>query len=135
MLALIEEFNSPSFKTNFDATNYYHSGNEAFPHAYDVLRDHIAYVHIKNGRKYIEAFCPDPGWIGAEPFTQSMAGNLIYYTTTKDGAVNTHGLLRRLSSDGYEGYCTLEPHTTRENSIKAIREEIAYMKDSGLFED
>jgi sugar phosphate isomerase/epimerase len=135
MLSLIREFDSPSFKTNFDATNYYHSGNEAFPYAYDLLKEHIAYVHIKNGRRYIEEFCPDPGWIGVEPFTQSMAGNLIYYTRTKDGVLNMHGLLQRLSSDGYEGYCTLEPHTTRENSIEAIREEITYMKGTGLFED
>jgi sugar phosphate isomerase/epimerase len=135
VLMLIEEFNSPSFKTNFDATNYYHSGNEAFPYAYDLLKDHIAYVHIKNGRRYIKEFCPDPGWIGVEPFTQSMSGNLIYYTKTKDGVLNMHGLLRQLAFDGYEGFCTLEPHTTRENSIEAIMEEISYMKCTGLFED
>jgi sugar phosphate isomerase/epimerase len=134
MLEVIQEFDSPYFKTNFDATNYYHSGKDAFPYAYDLLKDEIAYVHIKNGRVYDERFCTDSAWIGVEPFTHSMAGNLIYYTRTKDGVVNIQGLLQRLKADGYCGYCTLEPHTSHENSIAAIKDEIVYLEQISLFD-
>lgn len=59
----------------------------------------------------------------------------IYYCEAKDGAVNIDGLIRRLDADGYEGMCTLEPHTTRENAIKAIYAEVEYLRATGLFDE
>ncbi|MGI6007236.1 MAG: sugar phosphate isomerase/epimerase family protein [Ruminococcus sp.] len=132
MKMIVEAFDSPSFKTNFDATNYYHASCEAFPYAYELLKEHIAYVHIKNGRLYRPGgFCPDTRWFGGAMTCES---GTIYYCEAKDGVVNIDGLVRRLSDDGYEGMCTLEPHTTRENAIKAIYGEVAYLRATGLFD-
>ncbi|WNX84249.1 sugar phosphate isomerase/epimerase family protein [Agathobaculum sp. NTUH-O15-33] len=132
MLAIMQAFDSPFFKTNFDATNYYHASCEAFPYAYELLREHIAYVHIKNGRLYRPGgFCPDTKWFGG---AMTMEPGTIYYCEAKDGVVNIDGLVHRLAADGYDGLCTLEPHTTRENAIAAIHGEVKYLRATGLFE-
>ncbi len=130
MLSMVKAVNSRNFKTNFDATNYYHAGAEAFPHAYEVLKEHIGYVHIKNGCIY------DPGAGHSEkskgsPMTGSLAPNLIYYPYLAEGAVNIDGLLSRLDKDCYNGYCVLEPHTMPENAENYFREETAYLKHRG----
>jgi len=133
MLAIVKAFDSPNFKTNFDATNYYHASCEAFPYAYELLQHHIVYVHIKNGRLYRPGgYCPDTKWFGG-----AMTGEAgtIYYCEAKDGVVNIDGLVHRLAKDGYQGMCTLEPHTTRENAIAAIRSEVKYLRATGLFEE
>ena len=128
----MQAFDSPNFKTNFDATNYYHASCEAFPYAYELLREHIAYVHIKNGRLYRPGgFCPDTKWFGG---AMTMEPGTIYYCEAKDGVVNIDGLVHRLAADGYDYMCTLEPHTTRENAIAAIHGEVKYLRATGLFE-
>ena len=132
MLDIVKAFDSPNFKTNFDATNYFHASCEAFPYAYELLREEIAYVHIKNGRLYRPGgFCPDTKWFGT---AMTMEPGTIYYCEAKDGVVNIDGLLRRLSEDGYDWMCTLEPHTTRDNAITCIHNEVAYLMGTGLFE-
>ena len=136
MRALLDAFPSPSFKTNYDATNYFHSGNEPFPHAYDLLRGDIAYVHIKNGKLYDPKFCLDPDWICDLPMTRALTGKLLYYCDTDKGVVNTMGLLSALQADGYDGMCTLEePHVIREKAIEAIRREVLTLRNSGYFTD
>ena len=130
MLAIVEAFHSPAFQTNFDATNYYHASCEAFPYAYELLKPHIAYVHIKNGRLYRSGFCPDLKWVGG---AMTCEAGTIYYCEARDGVVNIDGLVHRLAADGYDGLCTLEPHTTRENAIHAIHNEVKYLRATGLF--
>ena len=132
MLALIKHFDSDNFKTNFDATNYYQSSNEPFPYAYEVLKDHIVYVHIKNGCIYNPMYCLDKDWIGGR-MCGANEGEDIYYLEAEDGVVNNDGLIKRLASDGYDGYVTLEPHTSRENAMRCIKHEVAYLNEKGIF--
>ena len=132
MLALINHFDSNSFKTNFDATNYYQSSNEPFPYAYELLKEHIAYVHIKNGCRYDPQFCIDKEWIGGK-LSRENTGGYIYYLDAQSGAVNIDGLLTRLDDDGYDGYGSLEPHTTRQRAIDCIKKEVAWLKAKTIF--
>jgi sugar phosphate isomerase/epimerase len=132
MLELINHFNSRSFKTNFDATNYFQASNEPFPYSYEILKEHIAYVHIKNGCKYNPEFCKDKEWLGGK-LSRENTGGYIYYLEAKSGAVNIDGLLNRLWDDGYEGYCSLEPHTTRQRAIDCIHKEVAYLRAKPMF--
>jgi len=130
-LKILNAVNSKYFKTNYDATNYYHGSCEGFPYAYEVLKEHIVYVHIKNGiifnqnAKYLKES------IGT-PMSGANEGNLFYYPTIANGAVNIHGLLLRLKNDGYEGFCTLEPHTSTELVEMYYEEEVKYVKSLGL---
>ncbi len=132
MRALVEAMNSPRFRTNFDATNYYQAGYEPFPYAYEVLRDLIAYVHIKDGCFYHPEFGHDPNCKGGG-MTGLFSGRDIYYPVAGDGAVNLAGLLQRLSRDGYGGWCTLEPHTTPDRCLAYYRAETAYLRGLGYF--
>jgi len=132
MLALINHYDSKSFKTNFDATNYFQASCEGFPYAYEVLKEHIAYVHIKNGCRYNPEFCKDKEWLGGK-MSRENTGTHIYYLEAKSGAVNIDGLLNRLFEDGYEGYCSLEPHTTRQRAIDCIKSEVAYLRSKCMF--
>ncbi len=132
MLKIIQTFDSKHFKTNFDATNYYQSGNEAFPDAYEILKDDIAYVHIKNGCIFNSDFGHLVECKGGT-MTRSNTGKHIYYPTVDKGAVNISGLLERLKNDGYSGYCTLEPHTSRDIALKYYLEETKYLKNLGYF--
>jgi sugar phosphate isomerase/epimerase len=131
-LKIITEFDSPNFKTNFDATNYYQSANEPYPYAYELLKEHIVYMHLKNGCRYHSQYCKDADWIG-EDMSREFSGVGFYYTDTQSGAVNMDGVLKRFYEDGYNGYCTLEPHTTRENAIDCIKRDLAYLNQTPYF--
>lgn len=134
MKAAVDYFDSHHFKTNFDATNYYQASFEAFPLAYDILKDDIAYVHLKNGRIYRSEFCPNENWLGGDLSGPNAPGK-IYYTLLEEGCVNMHDLLHRLQKDGYDGYCTLEPHSIREEILAYYEPELEYLRRTNLFSD
>ncbi len=134
MLELIKHYNSDNFKTNFDATNYYQAANEAFPFAYELLKDHIAYVHFKNGRRFEAEFCKDEQWVGGK-LARENSNKRIYYVESSAGAVNINGLAHRLYEDGYQGYCCLEPHTSRQRAIDTIKKEVQYFKGMSIFSE
>jgi sugar phosphate isomerase/epimerase len=127
MRRIVEAMRSPRFRTNFDATNYYQAGFEAFPEAYEILKDLIAYVHIKNGCIYRPEFGHAADRRGGR-MTGKMAGNDIYYPTAGDGAVNIGGLMRRLMEDGYDGWYALEPHTTPETALFYYEKETEFVR-------
>lgn len=116
VLAIIEHFNSMNFRSNLDATNFYQAGNEAFPYGYELLKDVISYVHIKNGCIYTPEGDLDERWRGGD-MSGLLSGHKIYYTLPTKGAVNITGLLERLIADRYAGYLTLEPHSVLENIL------------------
>lgn len=131
---LIDQFDSPAFKTNYDATNYFHSSGQAFPNGLRLLKDDIAYVHIKNGMVYDPVFCREDCWKGL-PMTHQYEGETIYYTEADMGAVNNTGILRMLHQIGYEGICTPEPqHTTHENACRMLEHDIRFLRSTGYFE-
>lgn len=133
MKKVIDHFGSKSFKTNYDPTNYYHASNEAFPTAYEILKNDIAYFHIKNGCIFNPQFCPDPEWKGGK-MSGFNSSEYIYYLDAASGAVNIEAILRRMSADGYKGYCSLEPHTTRQNAIDCIHKEVKFLCGTGFVE-
>ncbi|MGM0126108.1 hypothetical protein IGI37_003509 [Enterococcus sp. AZ194] len=47
-LTLLNELNSPQVKAAFDPANFVQCEVEVYPHAYDLLKEHIAYMHIKD---------------------------------------------------------------------------------------
>lgn len=130
MLDIVTRIGSSHFKTNFDATNYYQAGFEGYPFSYNLLKPVIGYVHIKNGCVYTGKDGQIEDCKGGY-MTGAAEGHDIYYPLAGDGAVNIEGLLRRLEQDGYDGYCTLEPHTTPELCLEYYRGETDYLKMLG----
>lgn len=131
MKKIVQAMDSEYFRTNYDATNYYQAGYEGFPYAYEVLKDLIVHVHIKNGCVY----CPEYGHreeCKGSAMTGRYTGNYIYYPVASDGAVNIDGMIRRLHRDGYHGYCSLEPHTIPELCIEYYKAESEYLYTRGF---
>ncbi len=132
MLAVMQHFDHARFKTNYDATNYFHASCEAYPAGYEILKDHIGYVHLKNGCLYRPGMPPEN--TGA-PMSGIHEPSPIQYTPIPDGAVNIAGLIVRLMEDRqYDGLCTLEPHTRPEFVEAFYARECAHLHSLGFFQ-
>ena len=132
MLKVLKAVNSDNFRTNFDACNYYHGGDEGFPNAYNVLKDYISYVHIKNGSVFNPKFHSKEK--KKSKFGKPLDDKFIFYPPIPEGAVNIEGLLKRLKEDHYEGFCTLEPHTVSSKLEDYYKIEVGYMRSHEVYE-
>lgn len=85
-LDLMNELGCDHFKSVFDPANFVQCGQDT-KYAYSILKDHIAYMHIKDA--ILETGRVVPAGMGD--------GNLEY-------------ILNELFKNGYDGYLSLEPH-------------------------
>lgn len=85
-LELMEGFGCDNFKAIFDFANFVQCGQDTLE-AYDLLKDHIVYIHVKDARK--------------ENGTVVPAGY---------GDGNVEAILKKLFENGYDGFLSLEPH-------------------------
>jgi len=106
-LKLFQAIDADNFGLTYDPCNFYIAGEEGFPFAYELLKKHIRYVHVKN------ACLHDDGLYGPKAQGAHASGECLY-VPGPDGAVNLSGLLDRLHGDGYDGFLCLEPHDTRD---------------------
>jgi sugar phosphate isomerase/epimerase len=123
--AIVEAVGSPYFGTLFDACNYYQAGEEAFPYAYEVLKQHVRYAHVKGGCRYRPDLLPHAHRGGT---LRGIPDAHIGYVPIADGAVNVDGLLQRLARDGYDGFVTLEPHVPPAEAEAYYRAEVPYVR-------
>jgi len=131
MRHIVEAMGSSNFKTNFDVTNYYQASYEGFPYAYEVLKEYIAYVHIKDGCLNFPEHGHRMETLG-EGMSGFLSGEKIQYPVIGTGAVNLDGLIKVLHRDHVTHWCTLEPHTTREYWHQYVKLEIEYLKNRNI---
>lgn len=86
-LDLLETINCPYAKATFDPANFIQCGEETYPRAFEMLRKHIAYLHIKDAR---------------------MVDGSVTPAGQGDGKLPE--ILRALAQSGYEGFLSIEPH-------------------------
>jgi len=91
-LDLINEVDSPALKVLFDTGNPPTYGQSAWEY-YKKVKDHIAYIHIKDSLHYMNENKPH--------FTKPGEG---------DGCINS--IIRDLLVSGYQGFVSIEPHVT-----------------------
>ena len=84
---IFETCASPQLRMTFDPANFVMCGVRPFSEGYALLKDYIAYLHIKDGLMEEKQVVP--------------AGE-------GDGQVRQ--LLSALQEDGYDGFASLEPH-------------------------
>jgi sugar phosphate isomerase/epimerase len=122
---LIEHVGSERFRTNFDPSNYNFAGVEPFPYAYEILRDVIAYVHVKDGHRLSELgpAHDEELWVRSRDFDRPYG-----WCPVGEGAVNWDGLLRALVRDGYDGFIGLEPHCQHRHAEDAWRQSIEFVR-------
>lgn len=122
--AVLDRFGGPGLGTEYDPCNYYHAGIEAFPYAYDLIRQHIRYVHLKGGCQYHPEV---RGLHKGYPMRDSNR-DFIAYVPLSEAAFNVEAMIRALARDGYKGWVTLEPHVTGANILEFYRREVPYVK-------
>ncbi|MCP5529292.1 MAG: sugar phosphate isomerase/epimerase [Opitutaceae bacterium] len=122
---VLDKFGGPGLGTEFDPCNYYHAGIEPFPYAYDTIRKHIRYVHLKGGSQY---HAEVRGLRKGYPMRDSRR-DFIAYVPLPEAAFNVEAMVRALRRDGYDGWLTLEPHVTGDDILEFYRQEVPYVKN------
>ncbi|OMF28158.1 MULTISPECIES: sugar phosphate isomerase/epimerase [unclassified Paenibacillus] len=84
---LLESLESDNVKAVFDFANFVQCDAKNYPEGYELLKDHIVYVHIKDA---------------------VYSDHHVVPAGEGDGAVEE--ILRELRNSGYEGFLSLEPH-------------------------
>lgn len=106
VLKLVKAVGSKHFRLNFDLCNFYFANEEPYPFAYNLLKEYIDYIHIKDGMKYHDQLYDYPG----EDFLwQDESGDYIC-AELGQGAIPYVQFFRQLVLDNYQGYLTMEPH-------------------------
>lgn len=83
---ILEAVNSPNLRAVFDPANFVQCGQKVYPEGYELLKDYVVYVHIKDAK--------DNGDVVPAGYGLGNVGNV----------------LSSLKASGYKGFLSLEPH-------------------------
>lgn len=123
----IDALDAPHVKVNFDPGNVYAAGIEPWPYAYRVLRDYIAYAHLKDMAHFSELLY---GPLSRnETLADSRAG-IFLPVALGDGGVNYRGLLAEMSRDGVARYAAFEDHSLPENADEILSRGVVFAREA-----
>ena len=125
LLTLLAAVDHPRLGINFDADNFYNAGVEPFPYAYELLREHIFQVHVKDSGRYIAAVHGDNRRV------LHRAGGNVVCLPVGAGAVNWTGLIARFQQDGYRGQVSLEPLLLPHELGPSMEADAAFLRRAG----
>lgn len=126
---ILQAVDHPRFAITFDPCNLYQGGEEAFPYAYEELRERIVHVHLKNGGVFGEG--RHPADEKAFPFAAPFADRSMRWGTLADGALNIRGIVARLIRDGYAGTLVLEPHAPDlARQLAVLADDLAFAREA-----
>ena len=100
-LELMEEFGGENLKATFDFANFVQCGQDTLE-AWDMLKSHIAYVHVKDAL---------------------FDGGRIVPVGQGDG--NVKEILTRLDQEGFQGFLSLEPHLADFAGLSGLEKNAA----------
>jgi sugar phosphate isomerase/epimerase len=121
----MEALDCEQIRINFDAGNVYAAGVEPWPYAYRILRDYIAYAHLKD-MAYFSELLYGP-FSANETLSDSKAGDFLP-VAVGDGGVNYWGLLREMADDGVAAFATFEDHSLPENAERIYERGVAFAR-------
>lgn len=116
LIALLKTINSPYFKATFDASNFYLAQEEHFPYAFEKLKGHIDYIHLKDARKF--QYGEDEN---RKKWTDH--GREYVFCSLVEGVVKWDRLIPACDSYNKDWICALEPHTSYTNDSKIASAE------------
>ena len=105
--ALMDAFAGDHFKAIFDFANFVQVGQDTLE-AYELLKDHIFYVHVKDALKEDGRVVP--------------AGY---------GDGNVAAILKKLKETGYEGFLSLEPHLFHFTGFAGLERGKPVLQENG----
>jgi sugar phosphate isomerase/epimerase len=123
ILEIVNTVNSAGFRTQYDPCNYYHADIEAYPHAYKMIHEQIAYVHLKGGCHYAQR----PG-VYQGSLMRNSSRDHIGYVPMDEAAFPIEAIVRALQTDGYQGWITLEPHVPASVVPEFYKRDLAYLR-------
>lgn len=85
-LEILKAVNSPNLRAVFDPANFVQCGQKVYPEGYELLKDYVVYVHIKDANEN---------------------GDVV---PAGYGIGNVKDVLSALKEAGYRGFLSLEPH-------------------------
>ena len=85
-LEIMKKLGSDHFRAIFDFANFVQCGQDTLE-AYDLLKDYVDYIHVKDARKENGTVVP------------------VGY-----GDGNVEAILKKLFASGFDGFLSLEPH-------------------------
>ena len=85
-LEILEAVNSSNLRAVFDPANFIQCGQKVYPEAYELLKNYVVYIHIKDALEN---------------------GDVV---PAGFGRGNIEELLTDLKKSGYKGFLSLEPH-------------------------
>lgn len=135
---IMEFMDSPCFKLLYDPGNFYIGGEEPYPYAYNLLKEFIGYIHIKDAVKIKDWMLEKKEKRGKkeECFYLDSKGNYIWKEGSSDficvalgeGGVNYYGFLNTLINDRYDGFLSIEPHAREEIHTETMRRTIEFVE-------
>lgn len=121
----LDALDAPHVKVNFDAGNVYAAGIEPWPYGYRILRDYIAYAHLKGMSRFSEKlYGPEDQY---ETLTDSRAGTFLPVAVGDDG-INYWGLLAEMAQDGAVEYAAFEDHARAEHAERVFERGAAFAR-------
>ena len=107
-LELMKEFAGDHFRAIFDFANFVQCGQDTLE-AYEMLKDYIAYIHVKDAR--------------------SKTGTVV---PSGYGDGNVEIILKKLFEKGFDGFLSLEPHLFEFRGFSDLeRGKAAPLSESG----
>lgn len=100
-LELMEEFGGENLKATFDFANFVQCGQDTLE-AWDMLKSHVAYVHVKDAL---------------------FDGGRVVPVGQGDG--NVKEILTRLDQEGFQGFLSLEPHLADFAGLSGLEKNAA----------
>lgn len=109
-LDVLQTMNCEYVRATFDPANFVQCNEKVFPEAYELLKDYVEYIHIK------DALYSD--------------GNVV---PAGDGDGKVKEVLTTLYNKGYKGFLSLEPHLTEFQGLGGLEigKETQESKDDG----
>ncbi|WP_125604930.1 sugar phosphate isomerase/epimerase family protein [Lapidilactobacillus bayanensis] len=106
-LKLLQALDSEQVKTAFDPANFVQCEVETYPYAYNLLKDKIVYMHIKDAK---------------------YADHEVYPAGLGDGQVAL--ILQQLVETNYSGFLSIEPHLSNFVGFEKLEKQHEITKKS-----
>lgn len=125
LLDVAKTVSSPNFGVVYDACNFLAVGEEPFPGPYELLREHIVSVELKDVVRYRHGL---HGKAESLHLLNDGIEGAFLPVPVGQGALNTDGLLRRLANDSYDGPLVLDPFARGAALLPYCASSLAYIR-------
>ena len=122
----LEALNLSNVKVNYDPGNVYCAGIEPWPYAYQILKEYIVYVHLKDMGFYAHSIYGSSKDI--ETLSDSHSGTYVPIALG-EGGINYFSMLNDLKSNSKIEYFTFEDHARPEIRDEVLSKGVNFIKN------